>query len=148
DRSLKRAWVDLVGDLAFRIPAIQLAEAQAGHGAPVYMYRFDWRSPALGGQLGAAHALELPFVWNRLDLPMASILLGDKLDQLQPLATAIHRTWAQFIRTGDPGGGGLPNWPRYDTERRSTLLIDRESRVEDDPAGTARQLWPAVWPAG
>jgi para-nitrobenzyl esterase len=147
DRSIKRAWVDLVGELAFRIPAIRLAEAQSSHDTPVYMYRFDWKSPAFGGRLGAAHALELPFVWNRLDLPMAPILLGNDLIKLQSLATAMHGAWAQFIRTGDPNGGGLPDWPRYDADRRATLLIDRESRVADDPAGAARRTWPAVWPA-
>src|SRR5262249_56209679 len=83
DRSLQRAWVDVVGELVFRIPAIQLAEAQSALGAPVHMYRFDWKSPAFGGRLGAAHALELPFVWNRLDLPMAPILLGPDVAQLQ-----------------------------------------------------------------
>jgi len=87
-------------------------------------------------------------VWNRLDLPIAPVMLGDRLFTLQPLATAIHRAWAQFIRTGDPnGGGGLPAWPRYDADRRATLLIDRESRIADDPGGAARMLWPAVWPA-
>ena len=146
DRSVQRAWVDLVGELVFRIPAIRLAEAQSAHGAPVYMYRFDWRSPAFGGRLGAGHALELPFVWNRLDLPMAPILLGIDLTALQPLASAMHHTWAQFIRTGDPNGAGLPHWPRYDAERRQTLLIDRESHVVDDPAALARVTWPAVWP--
>jgi para-nitrobenzyl esterase len=145
DRSLLRAWVDLVGELVFRIPAIRLAEAQSALGAPVYMYRFDWKSPAFGGRLGAAHALELPFVWNRLDLPLA-ILLGPDIAPLQPLATAMHGAWCQFIRTGDPGGGGLPDWPRYDIERRATLLIDRESRVADDPSGEARAAWPAAWP--
>jgi para-nitrobenzyl esterase len=145
-RSAVRAWVEIVGELVFRIPSIRLAEVQSGLGAPVYMYRFDWKSPTFGGRLGAAHALELPFVWNRLDLPMAPILLGNDLFPLQPLATAMHGAWAQFIRTGDPNGGGLPHWPRYDAERRSTLLIDRDSHVADDPGGAARALWPAVWP--
>ncbi|HEX8106437.1 MAG TPA: carboxylesterase family protein, partial [Kofleriaceae bacterium] len=146
DRSPKRAWVDLVGELVFRIPAIRLAEAQSARGAPVYMYRFDWKSPTFGGRLGAAHALELPFVWNRLDLPMTPVLLGPDAAPLQPLATAMHGAWCQFIRAGDPNGGGLPSWPRYDARRRATLLIDRESHVADDPGGAARAAWPAVWP--
>jgi para-nitrobenzyl esterase len=138
-----RAWVDLVGELGFRIPTIRTAEAQADRGAPVYMYRFDWTSPAFGGRLGAGHALELPFVWNRLDLPFVPILLGNDLAALQPLATKINATWVQFIKTGDPNGGGLPAWPRYDTQQRATLLIDRSCHVADDPGGDARVLWPA-----
>ena len=146
ERSDLRAWVDLVGDVVFRIPVIRLAEAQADRGAPVHAYRFDWKSPAFGGRLGAAHALELPFVWNRLDLPMSQALLGDQVTHAQALATSVHVTWARFIRTGDPNGGGLPEWPRYDSQRRATLLIDRRCEVVDDPGGEARALWPSVWP--
>jgi para-nitrobenzyl esterase len=142
DRSLARAWVDIVSDFVFRVPVVRFAEAQARHATPTYVYRFDWASPVLGGQLGAAHALELPFVWNRLDLPNMSTLLGPDVASLQPLATAMHETWVAFIKSGDPNGGGLPAWPRYDAERRPTMLIDRESRVVDDPAGSLRALWP------
>ena len=42
--AFKRAWVDLIGELVFRIPVIRLAEAQSAHGTPVYMYRFDFQS--------------------------------------------------------------------------------------------------------
>ncbi len=133
-----RAWVDIFGDLAFRIPILQLADA---HPAPAYVYRFDWQSPAFGGRLRAAHALELPFVWNRLDTPLARTLLVDT-DGAQPLATAMHDTWAAFVKGGDPNGGGLPHWPRYDSDRRATMLLDRESHVVDDPGGETRKLWP------
>ena len=34
DRSLARAWVELIGELVFRIPVTRLAEAQAGRGTP------------------------------------------------------------------------------------------------------------------
>ncbi len=141
-RTLQRAWVDLIGDVAFRIPAIRLAEAQSDHQRAVYMYRFDWASPALGGRLGAAHGLDLPFVWNRVDLPASKILLGEAAESAQPLATQIHATWAAFIRSGDPNGGGLPVWPVYDRARRQTMLIDRTSTVVDDPGGIARSLFP------
>jgi para-nitrobenzyl esterase len=136
----RRAWCDIFGDLAFRIPALRLADA---HAAPVYVYRFDWQSAAFGGKLGAAHALELPFVWNRLDTPLARMLLGDT-ESAQPLTTAMHDTWAAFIKTGDPNGCGLPQWPRYDRDRRATMVLARESHVADDPGGDARMLWASA----
>lgn len=143
-RTEQDAWVDLLGDLVFRIPMVRLAEAQAAQGAPVFVYRFDWRSPQFGGRLGAAHALELPFVWNRLDLPTSPILLGNDIAAIQPLATAIHNTWSKFIMTGEPNDAGLPAWPHYSAERRSTLLIDKDARVVDDPGSAARILWPEL----
>jgi len=143
-RTERQAWIDLIGDVAFRFPAIQLAEAQSDHQRAVYMYRFDWASPAINGRLGAAHGLDLPFVWNRVDLPASKFLLGEAAESAQPLATMIHATWAAFIRAGDPNGGGLPAWPTYDRTRRQTMLIDRTCSVVEDPGGVARALFPAL----
>ncbi|MBX3161133.1 MAG: carboxylesterase/lipase family protein [Deltaproteobacteria bacterium] len=139
DRSSERAWIDILGDLAFRIPMIRLAEEQSRH-APVYMYRFDLASKAFDGKLGAAHALELPFVWNRLDNPLSQLLLGGADPSAQSLALEMHDAWASFVRTGDPGGG----WPRYDDVRRATRIFDRTSSIADDPDGLTRVIWPRV----
>jgi para-nitrobenzyl esterase len=127
-------WTRITGDIAFRIPAIRLAEAQLRH-AHVHMYRFDFASTSFGGQLGAAHALEIPFVWNALTAAAAPILLGDAIAVALPLAERMHAAWASFVRTGDPG------WPRYDLERRATMLFDRDSRIADDPDGVSRAWW-------
>ena len=67
DQEPSLAWIDIMSDLVFRMPAIHLAEGQVRQGAPVWMYRFDWESPAFGGVLGAAHAMDIPFVFNTLD---------------------------------------------------------------------------------
>src|SRR5438132_925558 len=61
--------VDLGTDEVFRMPAVRLAERQSGLGNDVYMYRFDFATPAWGGQLGACHALEIPFVFACLGAP-------------------------------------------------------------------------------
>ena len=141
-RAAYRSWSDVAGDVVFRIPMVRLAEA---HPAPVYMYRFDVASLAFGGKLGAAHALELSLVWNRLDNPFSALLLGGDTTPFQQVALRMHDTWSAFIRTGIPDGGGLPAWPRYDTERRATMIIDREdARVEDDAGGVQRRMWEAV----
>jgi para-nitrobenzyl esterase len=134
-------WIDICGDLAFRMPSTRIAE---GHRAPTWLYRFDWTSPAMGGALGAAHGMDLPFMWNKLELKPSQLLIGGDLAGAQPLATAMHDTWAAFVKTGEPNGGGLPVWPRYDRERRATMLLDRESRVVDDPDHERRLQWDGV----
>ena len=68
--------VALETDRVFRIPAIRLAEAQVAQGTPVWMYRFDWKTPAFGGAMGACHALEIPFVFDNLDAPGVDVFTG------------------------------------------------------------------------
>ena len=123
-------------DRIFRIPAIRLAEAQVAHGAPVWMYRFDWKTPAFDGKMGACHALEIPFVFDNLDAPGVGDFTGGAAPQT--LATTAHDAWVSFAKTGEPG------WAPYDVERRATMLLDTESRVVDDPDADLREVWDGL----
>jgi para-nitrobenzyl esterase len=42
-------------------------------------------------------------------------------------------TWATFARTGSPSTQQLA-WPSYDIERKPTMLLDAESRIDYAPA--------------
>ena len=100
----------ILGDALFGVGSRRLAEA---HG-DAYVYEFAWRSPAVDGRLGAAHSAELPFVFDRLDLPA---LRGPRglLGPAEPpasLAKEMHAAWISFARTGDPG------WPRFGRDQR------------------------------
>jgi para-nitrobenzyl esterase len=122
-----------------RVPALRLADAQVPTRSAMYMYEFAWPSPAFGGAFGACHALEIPFVFDTLDLGPAQMqgsLLGG--DPPQALADTMHRAWVAFASTGDPG------WPRYDLDRRATMRFDTVSRVVDDPRAFERNLWEGV----
>lgn len=143
DKSPELAWVDVMSDLVFRMPAIRLAERHVQQGAPVWMYRFDWESPAFGGVLGSAHAVELPFVWNTLDIGLSRMFTGDSPTR-QPLADVMHAAWAAFIRSGNPAIANLPAWPLYDLEKRPTMIFNDVPRVLDDPQGHVRALWKHV----
>ncbi|GAA5115993.1 hypothetical protein GCM10023320_15590 [Pseudonocardia adelaidensis] len=82
-------------------------------GGRTHVYSFGYRSTALGGRLGAAHTVELPFVF---DLAHESWLHGES-GLLGPdpvptgLAGRVHGAWVAFATTGDPG------WPAYDPHR-------------------------------
>jgi para-nitrobenzyl esterase len=127
-------------DGIFGIPAIRLAEAQAAAGGDAWMYRFSWRTPVLDGTVGSCHALELPFVFDRLDLPA---FLGPSPPQ--ELADSVHRAWVRFAATGDPGGENLPSWPRYDTDGRAVMRLDVPCRLDEDPDSDERRLWDGLW---
>jgi para-nitrobenzyl esterase len=122
-----------------RVPAVRLAEAHAPARGTTFMYEFAWPSPALGGRLGACHALELPFVFDTLDLGLHQMMggaLGD--DPPQDLADAMHTAWMEFARCGNPG------WPRYDLDRRSIMRFGATSSVVDDAYARERELWAGV----
>ncbi len=99
---------DALTDLVFRQPARDFA---AAHQGSAHVYEFSWRSPAFGGQLGACHALELPFVFNTIDVCTGpDSLLGEAPPR--DLAEHIHHLWIAFAK-GEP----LP-WPAYDAAAR------------------------------
>lgn len=129
----------ILSDTTFRLPAIRLAEAQAGAGGRAWMYLFKWRSPQFGGALGSCHALELPFVFNNLDKEGSSFFVGD--EPPFELARDMNSTWAAFARTGDPRGAGLGEWPLYEPAERLTKIIDVESTIESDPMAEERVAW-------
>ncbi|WP_455771055.1 MBL fold metallo-hydrolase [Streptomyces anthocyanicus] len=89
------------------------------------------------GQLGATHAVELPFVFDLADRPELNgpaALLGPEQAPAD-LAARVHATWIRFARTGDPG------WDPYDTDRRATMRIDAEWSQTDDPRSKEREVW-------
>ena len=49
--------------------------------------------------------------------------------------------WSNFARTGDPNGGGLPVWPRYDAATRSVLHLDTTIHAAPD---TLRPRYEAI----
>ncbi len=121
-----------------RLAATTVAERRAAAGgAPVFMYLFTWESDFRGGLLKASHAMEIPFVFDNVDLaPMT----GDRADRYE-LAATMSEAWLAFARNGDPNGEGLPSWPAYDATSRSTMLFDVPSRAEDDPRSEERTVW-------
>ena len=49
-----------------------------------------------------------------------------------------------FARTGDPNHSGLPRWRPYSLERRETMVLDRTSRMENDPRGDERRFFGRI----
>ena len=132
----------MMTDFTMRMGSIRMAERKAGGGsAPVYMYVFAWESPALDGKLRSTHALDVPFVFNNVAL--APTITGD-LPEAYALAEIVSQAWIAFARDGNPCHAGLPTWPAYELEKRATMILDRECRVELDPGREQRLAWEGV----
>ena len=55
--------------------------------------------------------------------------------------------WAAFARTGNPNHKGLPNWPKFNTTQRATMILNNQCKVVNDPNGEERKALAALRPA-
>ena len=110
-------------DPIFRPLAIAQAEARTAAGcAPVYLYRFDWESPVLDGALGSTHCMELPFVFDNVELHRT--LTGGCPDDIE-LGHRISRLWSSFATDGKPAADGMPEWEPYP----ACMMLNTESKL-------------------
>lgn len=125
----------LATDLYFGNSTHHTAERQSRH-ASCWFYRFDYRHPLLG----AAHGLELTFLWN-LKGPLWALARGGPLNGKRlALAQALREHWVAFVRDGDPG----ESWRPFDEEHRQIMLFDFESTLTNDPLENSRSAWMGV----
>ena len=130
------AWDLVTTDLDWRIPVRTIADTYASAGAQVYVYEFDWRTAVLNGQLGACHALEVPFVFDNLRRTGVASFVGDDPETLSSaakLAKVIGDYWTSFAREGCPDADGMPLWPPYDTNSRQLMVLGHATEVTVDP---------------
>lgn len=117
--------------------SIRLAERRAALGkGPTYLYVFAWETPVMG--LRSPHTLEIPFVFNHIDI--CESMVGPANAQMRKLEAASAGAWAQLARTGNPNHKGLPNWPAYTTDKRAVMIFDAPCRLENDPTSEVRQI--------
>lgn len=115
----------------------------AQHAAPAYVYHWEWLTPVEGGRLGAPHTIEIPFVFDNLDVPTADIITGRGEDRFA-MADRASRAWTAFARTGNPNHSGLPHWEPYSAERRAVMIFNNECRLEIDPHAAEREAMTRI----
>ncbi len=136
------AVLQLETDALWRMMAIRTAEALCER-QPVYMYLFTYRSTARHANYGAAHAMELPFVFGGIDA-LDAIAFTGRAPSRRPLMDHIQAAWLRFARTGKPDEPGTTSWPRYDLADRTTMELGPAVRVVHDPYAEQRKVWNGV----
>jgi para-nitrobenzyl esterase len=110
-------------------PARLTAQLIAAQGLPAYEYRFSYVAESMRKDWpGAPHATEIPFVFDTV----AAKYGKDLTARDEATARAANAYWANFARTGNPNGPGLPNWPAYSA--KSDGIMDF---TPDGPVGSA-----------
>lgn len=132
-------WAAVSTDRMFRMPAIRTADAHRKHTSDVWMYRFDYESPAHDGMLHSCHSLDIPFVWGTYDSERMRRFCGVG-DEVGDLSEQLMRSYIEFARSGDPNHAGIPNWTCYG-DNRLTMCFDEEIAAIDDPMPQTRSYW-------
>ncbi|MGN8002896.1 carboxylesterase/lipase family protein [Acidovorax sp. 22279] len=91
----------LQSDYYYRMPAQRIAALAHRWARSAHGYEFTWPSPQWRGRLGAAHGVELPFVFGNLHTPTGQELTGPTPPAA--LAEALQQRWVAFARDGNPG---------------------------------------------
>lgn len=127
-------YTDFCSEYEIRQPSLIFAEIQAAYN-DVYMYQWAWKSQVEG--LGAAHAVELPFVFGTFDSVTAKRTAGDDLPRA--LSLKVQAAWAAFAAKGNPTIEGETEWPKFHQKDRHTMVIDDSPwKVVSDPMPEGR----------
>ena len=112
-------------------PARFTAAAFAAQGLKAYEYRFSYVADSMRGEwkTGAPHATEIPYVFDTVSAKYGKALTAKD----EAVAKAANTYWANFAKTGDPNGAGLPRWPAYSAGADSLM----DFRADGTPAGGA-----------
>jgi para-nitrobenzyl esterase len=112
----KNQWVT---DTVFRCPTVAELMWHAAAGNAAYEYQFD-RAPPGHESTGAEHTQEMEYVFGNFGARKG--LAADIFNATDmELSETIQQYWVNFAKAGDPNGGTLPHWPRFNTKERGYM---------------------------
>ena len=135
DEQAQRSALDYATDSFIAFGTWNWLEAHRKTGeSPVYRYHFELAAPPSKYHPGslAFHSDDIEYVFGTLDTRPGAVWRPED----RKLSDQMMSYWANFARTGDPNGPGLPEWPKYG---QSDPLIHLDSTIT-----SVRPATPAV----
>ncbi|HLX94091.1 MAG TPA: carboxylesterase family protein [Puia sp.] len=132
DQQAAGSQLKLSRDLLFGIQNYTWALVQSEKSkSKIYVYNFNRKVPATPEyeKYGAFHTGEVAYAYDNLSFENRP---WRKVDF--DLANLMSTYWANFAKTGDPNGSGLPYWPPFDTKSFQTMQFDSTSTIEALPS--------------
>lgn len=118
--------------------AIALADAKSKQNAPVYLAWFGWQPPLFDNRMRAFHCIDICFWFDNTDLMYTHTGGGARP---RKLSNKMSDSLLKFMRTGNPNGGGLPNWTAYHSTNGETMILDDVPVLKNDPDREARKAF-------
>ncbi|MEJ2008701.1 MAG: carboxylesterase family protein [Acidobacteriota bacterium] len=129
---LGTAGTQLMTDVYFRCPDVIASEWLAARGFTIWQYRFERPLP---GAASTRHSGELPYVFGWAQKPGVKTMGATFGPQDARISRQMQAYWTNFMKTGDPNGPGLPEWPRYTDASAGILRFTSKGPV---PAKSSR----------
>jgi len=127
DAGVKQVATDLASDRFIVFSTWKFFDLQTQTGdRPVYRYFFARKRPAYANgqandkQMGAAHASEIEFALGNLSTNKVYAWSADDYK----VSDTMENYFANFIKTGNPNGKGLPKWPKLQNAPPQVMVID------------------------
>lgn len=97
-------------------------------GGPTWLYRFGYVAASKQGEWnGAPHASDIPYFFDTV-----AAKYGTKLSPAdRAVARMANAYLIDFIKTGDPNGGSLPEWPAFHTATSQVALFDKKGTMRN-----------------
>ncbi len=126
--------IELASDTWIVLGTWNWADLQRRHSdQPVYRYRFDRIRPPLKGETraqnppGAAHATDIEYFLNTLEVSDAYAWSADD----EQAANTMLQYLANFVKSGNPNGEDLPEWPALgEGDTPEVMILDTDSAAE------------------
>ncbi|MFV0590453.1 MAG: carboxylesterase/lipase family protein [Draconibacterium sp.] len=116
---------------------VETATAKSKQKAPVYVAWFGWEPPLFDNRMRAFHCLDICFWFYNTDLMLTHTGGGARP---RKLSEKMSDTLLQFMKTGDPNSGGLPEWPEFTVDNGETMILNDVCEVKNDPDRKGREL--------
>lgn len=93
---------------------------------PIYAYLWThWEPGPDAARYRAFHSSEIPYVFGTLDASPERPFT----DEDQRLSDELSGYWVNWVKTGDPNGPGLSQWPVFQTDGEAILEIGTRTMI-------------------
>lgn len=133
--------IDIISDLEYILPTLDLADAHQAGGAGTFLYRFNLLQTEGIFQGYCVHACDLPYIWRNFNDPYMQGFVASDAQHSLTGALLMHH-WVNFIKYHDPLFFGQPGGD--DVLPQSLSLNNEGISPLESIIHSKRKIWQAV----